>query len=119
MYPAAGKKTYDRPVAVLVDGGTFSAAEDFCSLFKCSGRGAVIGTRTGGSTGNGVRVELIPGHSYADICAKHDLMPDGTDFVGAGIIPDMEQNYESYFKDRANAVLRAAVKYLLRLSEGR
>lgn len=114
MSPVKGVEIYTRPVVVLINGGTFSAAEDFCSLFKCMKRGKLIGTATGGSTGNGVRVELIPGHTYANICSKHDAMPDGTEFVGIGIKPDIEvsENYESYFKKKENAVLKTALKYL-------
>lgn len=112
MAPADGVEIYDKPVAVLVNGGTFSAAEDFVSLFRCMKRGPVIGTSTGGSTGNGVRVELIPGHSYANICSKHDFMPDGTEFVGTGIVPDVEvtETYESYFAGDMDNAVRAALE---------
>lgn len=114
LSPIKGVEIYTRPVVVLINGGTFSAAEDFCSLFTCMKRGKLIGTPTGGSTGNGVRVELIPGHTYANICSKHDAMPDGTEFVGIGIKPDIEvsENYDSYFKKKENNVLKAALKYL-------
>lgn len=114
MPPIREKEIYRNPVAVLVNQGTFSAAEDFCSLFTGMKRGKLIGSNTGGSTGNGVRVELIPGHTYANICSKHDIMPDGTEFVGIGIKPDIEvqETYQSYFKDREDAGLHTAIQYL-------
>ena len=114
MAPAGGKEIYDNPIAVLIDGGTFSAAEDLCSMFAGMKRGAIIGSKTGGSTGNGVRVELIPDHTYANICSKHDLMPDGTEFVGIGIVPDIEvsETYESYFEDAEDAAVKTAEKHL-------
>lgn len=114
MSPVKGKVNYDKPIVVLINRGTFSAAEDFCSVFICMKRGKLIGTLTGGSTGNGVRVDLIPGHSYANICSKHDVMPDGTEFVGIGIHPDIEvkETYNSYFKENEDAAIKEALQYL-------
>lgn len=114
MSPINGAEAYLRPVVVLVNRGTFSSAEDFCSVFIGMKRGKLIGSPTGGSTGNGVRVELIPGHSYANICSKHDAMPDGTEFVGIGIKPDIEvsESYESYFEDKNDACMKIAIDYL-------
>ncbi len=77
-------------------------------------RGPSVGTATGGSTGNGVRALLTKG-IYANICAKHDTMPDGTEFVGIGIIPDIiiEETPESYFSDSIDLALQKAVSTLL------
>ena len=114
MQPTRRVTPYTGPVVVLIDRGTFSAAEDFCAVFKGMKRGIFVGTPTGGSTGNGVRVELIPGFSYANICSKHDVGPDGTDFVGKGIQPDIwvDETYASWFEDKTDAALTAALKYL-------
>lgn len=106
--------TYTRPIAVLVDGGTFSAAENFCAAYLCMKRGHLIGTPTGGSTGNGVLVELIPNHSYANICSKHDTAPDGTEYVGIGVQPDVfvEETYDSYFNSKLDATTTKALELL-------
>ena len=114
MPPIAGTTPYLRPVAVLVDRGTFSAAEDFCAVFRGMKRGPLVGTPTGGSTGNGVRVTLIPGHAYANICAKHDVAPDGTEFVGTGLHPTVEvrETYASLFRDKTDAALTEALRLL-------
>ena len=32
----------------------------------------------------------LPGGGGARICTKRDTFPDGTDFVGVGVIPDVE-----------------------------
>lgn len=58
MMPLDGIKPYLKPVVLLTDRGTFSAAEDFTALLKSAGRITQIGTATGGSTGNGVRASL-------------------------------------------------------------
>jgi carboxyl-terminal processing protease len=116
LTPFHDRKVYDKPVIILANAGTFSAAEDFCSVFKGMKRGLVFGTPTGGSTGNGVRMELIPGKSYANICSKHDTCVDGTDFVGVGIQPDKEirETYASYFQDKYDAVLTRALEEITR-----
>lgn len=116
LTPLQGKEVYTRPVVLLVDNGTCSAAEDFCSVFLSIKRGKLIGRSTGGSTGNGVRVELIPRVAMANICSKHDTAADGTEFVGHGFTPDIhvEETYNSYFLDKHDATVTTACKVLER-----
>ncbi len=79
---------YDKPIILLVNGSTFSAAEDFTVLFKNAKRGKVIGTPTGGSTGNPIIIDLGWGY-YGRICTRHQRLADGTEFIGVGIQPDI------------------------------
>ena len=51
-------------------------------------RGRVIGQPSGGSTGQPLVITL-PGGGMLGICTKHDSMPDGTEFVGVGVQPDI------------------------------
>lgn len=88
VQPREGKR-YLGPVVVLVGPSTCSAAEDFVTVFQCSGRGKVVGQRTNGSTGQPLQVKL-PGGGGARICTKWDTYPDGREFVGIGCIPDVE-----------------------------
>ncbi len=85
------KDTYKKPVVLLTSAFTYSAAEDFTASFKCMKRGIIIGQKTGGSTGNPLGYAL-PGGGIGFVCSKRDLMPDGTEFVGKGINPDIEVN---------------------------
>lgn len=112
MEPYNDRPAYTRPIALITDGGTFSAAEDFTAIFRGMKRGKIVGSPTGGSTGNGVRVTLIPGVAYANICSKHDVAPDGTEFVGIGIIPDVEvrETFDTHFG--RSAALAAALRLL-------
>jgi C-terminal processing protease CtpA/Prc len=87
--PVKNKPFYNKPVAVLIDESTFSAAEDFCVGFRNMKRGNIIGTPSGGSTGNPIGFEL-PGGGWVMLCTKKDTYPDGTEFVGVGILPDIE-----------------------------
>lgn len=76
------------PVVLLVNSNTFSAAEDFAAIFRAAKRGIIIGTPTGGSTGQPVMADLGFGY-MARICARDEWLPDGTEFIGIGIIPDV------------------------------
>ncbi|BBB68692.1 hypothetical protein UNDYM_4439 [Undibacterium sp. YM2] len=88
-YSKERKEVYAGPVVVLAGAKTFSAAEDFLMSFVTMQRGTVIGSATAGSTGMPMSFKL-PGGGSARICVKHDSFPDGREFVGKGILPDME-----------------------------
>lgn len=79
---------YDKPIVLLVNACTFSAAEDFTVLFKNAKRGSVMGSPTGGSTGNPIMIDLGWGY-YGRICTRHERLADGTEFIGVGIQPDI------------------------------
>jgi len=83
-----GKIFYDKPVMVLIGPRTFSAAEDFVVVFDYMKRGKLIGSATGGSTGQPLGFDL-PGGGTARVCSKKDTYPDGKEFVGIGIMPDI------------------------------
>lgn len=115
LNPCQDVEPYLNEVVLLTDRGTFSSAEDFTALMKSTDRVTQIGTTTGGSTGNGVRARLSANAMIiANICSKHDLAPDGTEFVGIGIIPDIEveESAESYFAPERDDVLGAALRHL-------
>jgi carboxyl-terminal processing protease len=77
-----------KPAVVLAGAATFSAAEDFLVAWKNGGRGKVIGEPTGGSTGQPLSFTL-PGGGAARVCTKKDTFPDGAEWVGKGIDPDI------------------------------
>jgi carboxyl-terminal processing protease len=79
---------YRNPVVVLAGPNTFSAAEDFLMYWKNSGRGLLIGEPSGGSTGQPVYFRL-PGGGSARVCTKRVMFPDGREWVGKGICPDI------------------------------
>jgi len=107
-----GKEPYLGPVAVLIGPGTVSAAEDFLIPLRTGHRATLIGQKTAGTTGQPLMVDL-PGGGRARICAKRDSYPDGTEFVGVGVIPDIEVRLtrEDIALGR-DAVLEAAIKTL-------
>ncbi|WP_114939372.1 S41 family peptidase [Mucilaginibacter endophyticus] len=106
---ASGKIFYNKPVMVLIGPRTFSAAEDFTVAFDYMKRGKLIGMPTGGSTGQPVSFNL-PGGGQARVCGKHDSYPDGKEFVGVGINPDII--VKPTIKDVLNGVDAAKEKAL-------
>jgi len=83
-----GARHYSKPVVILTSGRTFSAAEDFCVAFDYMKRGTIIGEPTGGSTGQPLLFAL-PGGGSARVCTKRDLYPDGKEFIGIGVQPQI------------------------------
>jgi len=49
----------------------------------------MVGQKSSGSTGQPLRFDLGYGVN-GRICTKRDTYPDGREFVGVGIIPDVE-----------------------------
>ena len=79
---------YGGPVVVLTSPRTYSAAEDFSVVFDVMDRGKIVGQPTGGSTGQPLIIRL-PGGGSARICSKRDRYPNGTEFIGVGVQPDV------------------------------
>jgi len=77
------------PLVVLLGNGTASAAEDFLVMLDgLEGRATTIGQKSFGSTGQPMSFQL-PGGAGARICTKKDTYPDGREFVGYGMKPDI------------------------------
>ena len=77
------------PTAVLIGHNTASAAEDFLIYADNQKHFTKIGVNTFGSTGQPF-IFGLPGGGSARICTKKDTYPDGREFVGYGIKPDIE-----------------------------
>lgn len=111
--PVEGKEKFLKPVVLLTGAQTYSAAEDLALAFDVSGRGIKIGQATAGSTGQPLRVDL-PGNGLIMICSKRDSYPDGKEFIGIGIIPEIVVNETVQdIRTGNDAVLNKATEYLL------
>lgn len=102
---------YDKPMALLVNSCTFSAAENFAALFRNANRGPIIGTPTGGSTGNPIMIDLGWGY-YGKICTRHERLADGTEFIGVGIQPDIFVEESESVLNGDDNVLKKALETL-------
>ncbi|MGL6259329.1 S41 family peptidase [Vibrio sp. WXL210] len=83
-----GKGYPNLPIVILIGRHTASAAEDFLIYASAMQNVTTIGERTCGSTGQPVFGEL-PGGGCFRICAKRDTYPNGENFIGTGIEPDI------------------------------
>lgn len=102
---------FTKPVVVLINAGTFSSAENFVVVFKGNNRGEVVGTPSGGSSGNPIVIDLGYGY-YAQICTRHEWNLDGSNFNGVGIMPDVTvEETADIFKGK-DAVVETAMKIL-------
>ncbi len=108
---------YSGPVVVLIGPGTVSAAEDFVVALDAADRVTLVGSKTAGTTGQPLMLELPQGGG-ARICTKRDVYPDGREFVGIGIAPDVEVvPSRADIASGRDAVLEEGVKVLKRLIE--
>ncbi|MFJ7152642.1 S41 family peptidase [Streptomyces sp. NPDC100445] len=91
-----------RPLVVLVDGGTMSAAEMLTGALQDRGRAVVIGSRTFGK-GSVQMPTGLPDGSVAELTVGHYRTPSGHAVDGRGITPDLEAGPEAL--ERAETVL--------------
>lgn len=88
VVPDSGRKI-EAPVVVLFGRNTGSAAEDFLIFADKLEQFTYVGEPTNGSTGQPLFINNLPGGGSARICTKRDTYPDGRDFVGVGVQPDV------------------------------
>lgn len=78
---------YNGRLFILVDHGTASAAENFLMPFKMSKRALIIGSTSAGTTGEPYPIKF--GDIHLMIGAYRCWFPDGSEFEGIGIEPDI------------------------------
>jgi C-terminal processing protease CtpA/Prc len=107
-----GKLLFSKPVVVLTSARTYSAAEDFTVAFDAMKRGTIVGEPTGGSTGQPL-IFRLPGGGGARVCTKRDTYPDGKEFVGVGVQPQvLVRPRLDDLRAGRHTVLEAALAYL-------
>lgn len=100
------------PTVLLIGHGTASAAEDFLISADNQKHMVKIGSRSYGSTGQPLQFDL-PGGGAARVCTKKDTYPDGREFVGYGVKPDIEVEPDvADFVANRDKVLDTALSYL-------
>ncbi|GAA3757918.1 S41 family peptidase [Streptomyces tremellae] len=85
---AKGRGDTERPLVVLVDGGTMSAAELLTGALQDRGRAVVVGSRTFGK-GSIQMPTTLPDGSVAELTVGHYRTPAGRAVDGRGITPDV------------------------------
>ncbi|WP_300977951.1 S41 family peptidase [Flavobacterium sp.] len=100
------------PTILLLGHNTASAAEDFLIYADNQKHMTKIGENSFGSTGQPFVFEL-PGGGSARICTKKDTYPDGREFVGYGIKPDIivKRTLNDYLTKK-DPVMEKAIEHL-------
>ncbi|MFE7110685.1 S41 family peptidase [Streptomyces sp. NPDC057575] len=101
LYAQPGGDT-DRPLVVLVDGGTMSAAELLTGALQDRGRAVTVGSRTFGK-GSVQMPSKLPGGSVAELTVGHYRTPAGRSVDEHGITPDLAVGSKA--EQRAETVL--------------
>jgi C-terminal processing protease CtpA/Prc len=86
--PRKGKR-YSGPMVILTGPITNSSAEDFVIELLQTRRAITVGGRTSGGAGNPLIVPL-PGGGALRVATFTATFPDGTEYVGTGIKPNVE-----------------------------
>jgi carboxyl-terminal processing protease len=86
-----------KPVVVLIDHNTASAAEILTAALADHGLATVVGTR---SYGKGVFQDVIPldAGGALDLTIGRYFTPDGTSLAGKGITPDVTARDDPHTK---------------------
>ena len=109
---------YGGPIVVLIGPETVSAGEDFVVRLHAAGRATLVGEKTAGSTGQPLLFSYPYGIS-GRICTKRDTYPDGREFVGVGIIPDVEVHPEvADLRTGRDRVLEKGIEVLKGMAQG-
>ncbi|HVY49480.1 MAG TPA: S41 family peptidase, partial [Minicystis sp.] len=94
VHRARGARLYAFPVAVLVDGGTASAAEVFAGCLKAHRRAFVVGERTFGKLSAQALVPGVdaPGARYETLASL--ALPGSEPLAARGVVPDVDAGGE-------------------------
>ncbi|OGI00270.1 MAG: hypothetical protein A2Y25_01415 [Candidatus Melainabacteria bacterium GWF2_37_15] len=115
---ANGDLLTDKPLVVLIDGGSASASEILSGALKDNGRAVLVGTK---SFGKGLVQEInrLSDGAGINITTQKYLTPNGTDINKVGIIPDIkvkntkedEKNKKDRQLEKAQDVLKNLITY--------
>jgi hypothetical protein len=83
-----GKQQYKKPVVVLTDRQTFSAAEEFVLAMRLFPNVTIVGDTTGGGSGNPILRELPNGWTFR-LSSWIAADPDNNTYEGVGLAPDV------------------------------
>ncbi len=96
-YYSTDEESYDKPMAVLINGYSASASEVFAGAVQDFGAAAIIGTK---SYGKGVVQTVMPLNPYGagpavKFTTSRYYTPKGRNIDGIGITPDIEVEYDA------------------------
>ncbi len=109
---ASSKVLTDKPLVIMIDGGSASASEILSGALKDNGRAVLVGTK---SFGKGLVQEInrLSDGSGINITTQKYLTPNGTDINKVGIVPDIKvKNSKEDIKNKQDKQLEKAQEVL-------
>jgi len=105
----------NKPVIVLINGGSRSGKETLAYFFKKTGRGILLGETTAGFVTGGRKKDISPA-SFVYYAADMKVI-DGKRLEGAGVGPDIEVPFDVRFAAGRDIQLERAKEEMLKLIE--
>ena len=92
-YKSTGEESFDKPLAILVNGNSASASEIFSGAVQDHGTGTIVGTQT---YGKGVVQSIfdLKDGTCLKLTVSEYFTPNGRTIQGKGVTPDVEVDYE-------------------------
>jgi len=106
---------FEKPVIIVINGGTRSAKEILAYYFRKTKRGVLIGERTAGFVSGG-GLERISGDSLLLYCRSMKVI-DGKLLEGVGVEPDIEVSFDVRFAAGKDVQLERAKDEMVKLIE--
>jgi len=106
---------FEKPVIIVINGGTRSAKEILAYYFRKTKRGVLIGERTAGFVSGG-GLERISGDSLLLYCRSMKVI-DGKLLEGVGVEPDIEVPFDIRFAAGKDIQLERAKDEMVKLIE--
>lgn len=108
------KYFYDKPVVILMNGKCFSATDIFLAAFNELDNVCLMGTPSGGGSGNTVSYTLPHSHWKVSLSSMISFQPNGNLYDGVGVSPDVpvEQDRLSDIIGTTDSQLEAALDYI-------
>jgi len=103
--------SWNRPLVVLVDTRTRSAAEIFAAAVQARGLGTIVGTTTAGQV-QGSRLFPLPDGSRFLVPVSQVLLPDGQALEERGVIPDVTSERPLMFAAGSDPPMTDAMEVL-------
>ncbi len=112
MIPPRDGKRFMGPIVILTAGTASSTAEDFAISLREAGRALLVGERTAGSAGNPI-TRPLPGGGQFMVATFRAYLPDGGEYVGLGLRPDVElQPTKEDIRSGTDSVLNKGLEVL-------
>ncbi len=105
----------NKPVVVLINGGSRSGKETLAYFFKKTGRGVLVGERTAGYVTGGNKRQISE-ESFLYYCA-YMMVVDGKPLEGVGVEPDIEVPFDVRFAAGRDVQLERAKDEIVKLIE--